>query len=315
MSTSRLDCSYTIIYEQGPRAEQQDDHGAVEFKEKRRLFVIDGMGGQIGGREAAQRVKKVLSGKSTPDLQEAVVHAGDMLSRWIEEEHPDASPTEAPGAVATILQFHKTEKEAEFAQVGDTRLYRVRQGQAQQLSQDQVNEQGHPIQDFGLDNFQPSYQRLTVQHRDVFILCSDGVYGAFASDSAVLSFFQDVFEDNATIQTATRKIKAFILDKLRDNATAIVVQASYTPRDTSPPKDVKAQDASPPKDVQNTPTSSSTKVTHPSVSVSTAHALKEVWWIVLVASLLCFSLGYFVGKRTAPLSAPSSQRQENDGPL
>ena len=57
MSTSRLDCSYTIIYEQGPRAEQQDDYGTVEFEEKLRLFVIDGMGGQIGGREAAQSLR------------------------------------------------------------------------------------------------------------------------------------------------------------------------------------------------------------------------------------------------------------------
>ena len=304
MSTSKLDCRHTTIYEQGPRAEQQDDYGVVQFEESQRLFVIDGMGGQIGGREAAQRVKKVLSRKNTPDLQEAVVHAGDMLSRWIEEEHPDASPTEAPGAVATILQFHKTEKKAEFAQVGDTRLYRVRQGQAQQLSQDQVNEQGHPIQDFGLDNFQPSYQSLSVQHLDVFILCSDGVYGAFASDSAVLSFFQEAFEDNATIQTATRKIKDFIQDKLRDNATAIVAQASYK----SPP-------VSPPKEIQSSSVLPKSTVVQPRTAVSFSQALRELWWIVLVASLLCFSLGYIVGKRTASLSIQPSQRQENDGPL
>ncbi len=196
----------------GDRTEQQDRVGI--FTSRRlpdsALFVVaDGMGGKTGGAMAAEQVMSTAKnlfaeysvGGSIPELLAEIVREAHLvirLSALSTEKEPHST------VAALVVQPHR----ADWAHVGDSRIYRFRAGRMIGRSSDhsyveQLVTEGklHPYgaQTHRLSNLlthalgtarQPSIdfgEADTLQDGDTFLLCSDGLWHYFSdSELAVI---------------------------------------------------------------------------------------------------------------------------------
>jgi protein phosphatase len=185
------------------RHTNQDSFG---FDPKGHYFVLaDGMGGHKGGEIAsAMAVHLCLDG-----LEELVVKqsTGDLLKEQLLSllERVNLSIIKAgnenpllQGMGSTIVLGLKTGNILHYCHVGDSRLYLLRKGLLQPLTQDHSLQQemieNHPeeirtiqrdvptnivTQALGVSaDLNPSYAQLTLQNHDLLMASSDGLHGA-----------------------------------------------------------------------------------------------------------------------------------------
>ena len=189
------------------RSENQDFGAYTTPSEEREshpggrlLIVADGMGGHRGGatasRLAAETVKAQYLGSETTDIADALRDALTRANARIFSE-AQANP-ELRGMGTTTSALAVRNGQGWFAHVGDSRIYRVRQDEIAQLTEDHslvasmVREglitakeaETHPrrnvlqrsmgvSEDVEIDIQGP----FELREGDVFILCSDGLHG------------------------------------------------------------------------------------------------------------------------------------------
>jgi len=116
----------SVLTSPGGREENQDAAGYVIKDCGVVACVCDGLGGHGGGRQAASAAKDaILVCDGTP---------GDAIRAA--NESVLAAQTEYPGMRTTALVLAIEKGRAAFAHCGDTRLYRIRAGQAEQMTLD-----------------------------------------------------------------------------------------------------------------------------------------------------------------------------------
>lgn len=111
--------------------------------------------------------------------------------------HLAKTDRENMGMATTVVILYLGEKKANFLNLGDSRIYLVRKGEISQLTEDHtyVNEllkggtitkeeaEDHPQKNMitralgGEARVQPDFYQVETEKQDVFILCSDGLYG------------------------------------------------------------------------------------------------------------------------------------------
>jgi serine/threonine protein phosphatase PrpC len=216
------------------------------------LFVVaDGMGGYEGGEVASHCVVDAFTG-----FCERV--ARDPEATWPHRPSPGRSREEdllancawlAQRAVltrrvgplremgSTVVALALGTHGAAVAHVGDSRLYRLRAGQLEQLTRDhsvleEMREAGmeppprgqSPYGHFitralGTHRAEPSLHRLHVQPGDVYLLCSDGLYEPLGDE--------DLGSRMARMRTARETellVEAAHAAGGRDNITAVMVR-------------------------------------------------------------------------------------------
>jgi len=178
--------------------------------------VADGMGGQAAGEIASQQAVEtvhgmVRQGLSTPGrvapggveravnhervLESAVQGATYMVFGLAELDRTKS------GMGTTLSAMLRVDQQVLLAQVGDSRIYRVRQGEAEQLTEDHtlVNwqiqqgiitpEEARTSKQRNVitravgnhDYVQVDILRASVEPGDRFLLCSDGLHGYLKS--------------------------------------------------------------------------------------------------------------------------------------
>ncbi len=192
------------------------------------LAVADGVGGNAGGREAAEMtVRGVLTDYyATPEtlgVSTALDKVLAALNRWVISQ---ASSHHAMSGMATTLSLlvlrgrHYT-----LAHIGDTRIYRVRNGEMKQLTTDHVwdrPDMRHVLKRaIGLDQqLLVDYAEGELQAGDVFALMSDGVWERLGQ--------KGIHEIILLYQTpqlaADNLVKRALAAGSQDNATALVVR-------------------------------------------------------------------------------------------
>jgi serine/threonine protein phosphatase PrpC len=215
------------------------------------LFVVaDGMGGYEGG--------EIASALAVEAIQELVRRtAGDADVTWPYKIDPQRSVTENELMVATLMAADRiaarrcgelrdmgstvvalrlSRDGAVIAHVGDSRVYRLRDGRLVQLTIDhsmvaQLEAAGiKPDANFawrhvvtralGTATSEPEVQRDAVERGDVFLLCSDGL-------SEVLAVEQIATLLAAPVEAACRAlVDAAYAAGSRDNISAVVVRVS-----------------------------------------------------------------------------------------
>jgi len=213
------------------------------------LFVVaDGMGGYEGG--------EIASALAVEAIHELVRRtAGDADVTWPYKIDPTRSVLENELWVATRLAAERIAAQrrgelrdmgstvvalrvagdrAVIAHVGDSRLYRLRQGALQQLTIDhslaaQLAASGAPpdanfpwrhviTRALGTQTSEPDVQCQAVERGDVFLLCSDGL-------SEVLATEQIAARLAAPAELACRAlVDAAYAAGSRDNISAVVVR-------------------------------------------------------------------------------------------
>lgn len=204
--------------------------------------VADGMGGHSAGDVASQMIVEALA--SLPhreDVTDAVDEIEDALLH-VNQRLRDHSRDKLHGATigSTVVCLVTRGKTGVVLWVGDSRLYRFRNDQIEQLTQDHSEVQARI--DIGIlteeqaensaiknilsravgafDELAVDINAFTIDHDDVFLLCSDGLYNELSATD-----LQEILTNNPFDQLSDKLMQASLNQQARDNISLIVVKA------------------------------------------------------------------------------------------
>ena len=198
--------------------------------------VADGMGGHAAGDVASQFIVNELNQKyqEYAFLEDAdaikrsfetiikSIHA-DLIKKGIDDD------TEKMGS--TCCGIFTVGALGGFFNVGDSRVYRMRNGFLQQLSRDHslssyipdaakniiVNAMGAGIAEVQVDI---RISESVIVPRDIFLLCSDGVHGAVDDEK-----LEDMLgQETDTIRMAQAVVDEAVRNNSDDNCTAVIIK-------------------------------------------------------------------------------------------
>ncbi len=224
--------------EQGKR-EANEDYSATRAGDGTRAAreivaaIADGMGGGPAGRLAAETsVRGFLDDyfglPETLGVDRAAARSLGAMNRWVHAQgRQDAALT---GMASTFSALVLRGRMAHIVHVGDTRIYRLRDGQLACLTQDHVHP--HPdlkhalLRAVGLEEtVRADYARHDLREHDRFLLASDGVHGALREAELA-----QLLAERTVPQESARRIVERALDGgSHDNATALVVDVLSVP--------------------------------------------------------------------------------------
>jgi serine/threonine protein phosphatase PrpC len=226
----------------GPRERNEDFVGAVtptgaQLSSKGAILAMaDGVSGNAGGREASEMVvRSVLADYyATPDTWETHAALDKVLSainRWVLAQ--STAQKHLAGMATTLSLLVLRGQRYYMAHIGDTRIYRLRNGEMTLLTTDHVwdrPDMRHVLKRaVGLDqHLAVDYADGTLQVGDLFALVTDGVWevlGQKAMHESLLMFDSPTMIADHLTQTA-------LSQGGQDNASALVVRIESLGGDT-----------------------------------------------------------------------------------
>lgn len=205
-------------------------------------LVADGMGGHFGGDVAAQaivdRVETVSQASSAPDLRARFLDRVALANADI-RAHSTRNEGATIGATLAALLIHEAHFSCSWC--GDSRIYLLRDGTLSQVSRDHTEAQ--ELLDSGAITAEQAenwprknvitraigvYEEAGIDHvtgtlndRDAFLLCSDGLTGHLQDDE-ILSMMRG--------QPSQAACEALLAETLRrgasDNVTIVIVRCA-----------------------------------------------------------------------------------------
>lgn len=227
-----------IASETGRRNANEDFCAARESDSTRAtreatVVVADGLGGGPGGRLAAETtVRGFLNGyfelPETLGADRAAAKVLAAMNRWVYAQ--GRQDPNLRGMATTFTALLLRGRGAHVVHVGDCRIYRLRDGGLQCLTQDHVH--GQPdmrhvlYRAIGLEqDVRADYARHELRMHDRFLLCSDGVHGVLRdADIAAL-----LAARGAPDEDANRLVTHALSAGSQDNVTAAVIDVIGVP--------------------------------------------------------------------------------------
>lgn len=227
----------TLRTDIGKLRRQNED--AAWFDEDRAVFAVaDGMGGHLAGEvasrmaiEAVQRMTQENACPGIAALREAVTSAHEAILAHAQDH------IECAGMGTTLSVLWLGQNYAYIAHVGDSRIYRLREGSLTQITQDHslveelvragliTREQArtHPRRNIitrALGTHgenEPDLLVTDIRDGDLFLLCTDGLTGMVTDEE-----IERVLRENG-METAADTLLSLALDAGgRDNVTLIL---------------------------------------------------------------------------------------------
>ena len=236
-NASKLDIAAGFASDIGKREENQDfaalcledgqrHHGAV-------AALADGVGGRKGGRVAAELsvrtfIDDYLGQSELLSPQKTAARALESINYWLFREGQKNENLKGMCAAFTGIVIKGRRLHSFHA--GDTRLYRLRAGQLELLTQDHKPEgaDGSPFitRAVGAEEaIRIDYGAHDIFPHDRLMLCSDGVHG-FVSQAQILALLDGRASPEETAQKLVGQAIAHGGD---DNATAMVIDVIDLP--------------------------------------------------------------------------------------
>ena len=223
----------------GGRDENQDFAACYVGRERRELTIdviaalADGMGGALGGRTAAELAVRAfmeacLEQSVTGGVARVAARAAGAANRWIHTL--GRSDPALNGMACTLSALLLCGRGTHLVHVGDSRVYRLREGTLAQLTTDHTL--GAPGTSHALTRAlgaqdQARFEHLedSLQLHDRYLLCSDGVHGAlsFKQIHALLA------RRASPEETARELVEGATSGADADNATALVLDILALP--------------------------------------------------------------------------------------
>jgi len=215
--------------------------------------VADGMGGAKGGDVASRRalaiVGEVLSQVSPKDTEEDL----GVMEQALREAHlklemeanENVNLTGMGCTYSTLWWTGVNSRSAVLGQVGDSRIYRWRAGQLEQMTRDQtlvqrmldegsitpenaVKAKFSSVLEYALGanggELEPEVRRVEFEAGDVLLICSDGLHGVLADEELARILPSKPVNDLRPY--CDRLIKATRDGGAPDNVTVVLVQIS-----------------------------------------------------------------------------------------
>ncbi len=195
--------------------------------------IADGMGGALGGRQAAETtvrgfIDAYYSLPETLGVDRAAARAILAMNRWVHNQRRNDPNLKdmATTFSALILRGRQTH----IIHIGDTRIYRLRQQRLQRLTSDHIHQ--HPDMQHVLhraigfdENTHLDCERHSLMLHDRFLLCSDGVHGVL-SDRRI----QTILDEGSSPEDSARRIVESALQAgSQDNVSGLVVDVVALP--------------------------------------------------------------------------------------
>jgi len=205
------------------------------------FIVCDGMGGAEAGQIASELATKtfldVYYNHRSADPAEAAVAAAKAANRYVSDVSRSIPSRSGMGCTLTSLSF--VQDEVVLAHVGDSRAYRVRNAQIEQISEEhtyvedqvrmgtltQAEAEDSPYKHIlsravGAEpDVDPQVSRWPVEVGDIYIICSDGVSNELPNDKLLA-----LASNGGPSAAAWRIVNDALLSGGRDNATAMVIR-------------------------------------------------------------------------------------------
>jgi serine/threonine protein phosphatase PrpC len=224
---------------QGGRAENQDFAACYVGTPRNQLTIgllaalSDGMGGTKGGRVAAElAVRGFIDGclgqPATLGIARIGARAADAVNRWVHTL--GCSDPELNGMACTLSALVLCGRSTHLVHVGDSRVYRMRDGALTLLTTDHTL--GAPGTTHALtravgaqDSLRVDHYKETAHLHDRYLICSDGVHGVLSHKEihGVLA------RRAAPGETAQRLVEQATVGADSDNATAVVLDILALP--------------------------------------------------------------------------------------
>lgn len=239
MSTEQLQTRLGFVSETGRRKANDDFVAALTGNTHFRgvndtlAVIADGVGGGMGGREAAETttrgfIEAYYSLPGTLGVDRAAARALSAMNRWVYAQGRQDTRLQSMATTFTAVVLRG--RQAHIVHVGDTRVYRLREHRQQRLTQDHTHH--HPdlqhvlLRAVGLEaSVRADYAVHGLRLHDRFLLCSDGLYGVL-NDSRI----QGMLDERASPQeTAERLVSTALQAGSQDNVTALVLDVVGLP--------------------------------------------------------------------------------------
>jgi len=239
MLNERLQISLGFATDTGKREDNQDFVGAYLASPSQQVTkgivaaVADGVGGNAGGRQAAElTVRHFIDAyyglSETLSVEQAAAKALTVVNRWIFEQSKCDSLLKymATTFSAVILRG----RQIHFIHIGDTRIYRLRDDNLICLTQDHTLKNpnlNHVLyRAVGLEEgARADYAVHNINLHDRYLLCSDGVHGALKFPE-IKKLLQ---AKTASEDSAKTLVKAALSAGSNDNVTALVIDVVGLP--------------------------------------------------------------------------------------
>ncbi len=233
MANEQIQTRIGFISITGKRADNQDYVGAC-LEDTRHaslkgmvVAVADGVGGNKGGRQAAEvTVRGFIEGyfglPETLGVERAAGRALAAMNRWIHMQGRHDQFLENMSTTFSALIFRG--RQAYVVHVGDSRIYRLRGQQLMRLTVDHTlsnPDLNHILfRAIGLEeSLRIDYAVHSLEPHDRFLLCSDGVHGVLADRR-----IQPLLVQYAAPEECAQAIVQAALDAgSQDNITALVI--------------------------------------------------------------------------------------------
>ena len=225
-----------IATEQASRERNEDFAACLAPDESRPgliAAVADGVGGAKGGRVAAETaVRLFLDAQDELNPMRGVksnaVTALDSINRWLHTQGR-VDPALA-GMACTFTALILLGRQMHSVHIGDSRLYRLRDGALTRLTADHVPPRSAIpnmlTRALGAEpDIRIDYGQEAARAHDRYLLCSDGVHGG-VSDRVIRD---ELDHRDSPRETARRLVKIALQARIGDNATALVVDVAALP--------------------------------------------------------------------------------------
>lgn len=193
-------------------------------------IIADGVSAASGGKEAAEMcVQGFLSDYySTPDtwsVKSSCERVINSLNRWLYAQSENKGFSSEKGYVSTMSTLVIVSSTAYLLHIGDSRIYRYRQGSLELLTIDHTSkiskEKKYLSRAMGLNlSPQVDYQEIEVEENDLFLFTTDGVH-EWLTDQALIN----IINENNDLEVATEKISNAAIDAgSDDNLSSILMR-------------------------------------------------------------------------------------------
>ncbi len=225
----------------GVKADNEDFFGALIPKDGSleskgiAIAIADGMSGSDGGKEASQMSVRMFlddyySTSQSWSVKKAVTKVMSAMNSWLYSQGQKKFDT-AKGMVTTFSAMVIKSHTLHLFHIGDSRIYRLRDGNFEQLTQDHRvwigNDTEYLSRALGIDlNLNIDYQTSPVEEGDIYFLSTDGIHD-FIGDPELHELITLGQDD---LQKASEAIlDAAIADKSDDNLTCQIVRIDKLP--------------------------------------------------------------------------------------
>lgn len=190
--------------DKGKKRENNED--SLFVMPAQNIYVVaDGVGGHNAGELASMTAVESIAQYVVSHPENGLAHLETFEQYFLQclQEanqkifHLAKAAKEHIGMATTVVILYLGEAQANFLNLGDSRVYLVRKGEIFQLTEDHtyVNEllkegkitkeqaEDHPQKNMitkalgGDAQVQPDFYQVAIEKQDVLILCSDGLYG------------------------------------------------------------------------------------------------------------------------------------------